>query len=384
MSAHTISDAPPATVRATKARPKVMFLGLRGIGTVQGGVEAHVTHLVRNLPYSRDEIVVIGREPYRPHDFDYDEHAHVIWLPTLRNRHLEAVLHSLIGTVYAAVRRPGVLHIHGIGPSIVVPLARLFGLRVVTTHHGNDYDREKWGDFARSVLRFGERLAVKQANACISISPVVTQDLKARYGERVAYIPNGVTPRAPVAPGPGLSAFGLVPGRYIVNVARLVPEKRQLDLIGAFERAAIPDLKLVLVGDADHASGFARSVRTRAEANPDIVMTGFMSGDPLAEIFCNAGLFVLPSAHEGLPLVLLEAMSYSLPVLVSDLPVYSAIGVSERHQFPLGDIESLAAGLRDAFARPATAVDWSAMLKNYEWPTIAHRTDQVYIKALKG
>lgn len=383
MAEDSLNGALSSDMRAAGKRPAVMFLGLRGIHSVQGGVETHVTHLVRNLPYAREDKVVIGRRPYRPVDFCGEEDAVVLWLPTFRNRHLEALIHSLVGTFYAAFRRPRILHIHGIGPGIVVPLARLFGLRVVTTHHGNDYDREKWGTFARSVLRYGERLAVNYANACISISPVVTNDLTTRYHKPVAYIPNGVPPRSSVPPSSQLHAMGLVHGRYIVNVARLVPEKRQIDLIDAFEHAAIPDIKLVFVGEADHASGYARAVRARAEANPNIIATGFMSGEPLAEIFCNAGLFVLPSAHEGLPLVLLEAMAYSLPLLVSDLPVYKAMGLSDSHQFPLGNIEALASRLRSIFATPSAPVDWQGMLRDYEWPTIARRTAEIYAQVLK-
>jgi glycosyltransferase involved in cell wall biosynthesis len=361
-------------------RPTVMFIGLRGIGDVQGGVETHVTELVRHLPYSADQIEVIGRSPYRCPDSD-ERLPRVRWLPTLRQPQLEALIHSVLSVGYAAWRRPRLLHIHGIGPSLVTPLAQLLGLRVVSTHHGNDYEREKWGALGRAMLRWGERQAMR-ANACISISPVVADQLRARYRRDIAFIPNGVSRRTPLPPGPTLAKLGLESGRFIVNVARFVPEKRQLDLIKAFERATIPNVKLVLVGSADHNSAYGREVLARADANPAIRMTGFLSGPPLAEVFSNAGLFALPSAHEGLPIALLEAMAYGRRVLVSDLPIYKAMGLPDVDTFPLGDINALAARLGSLFAEGNTEADWTALLENYHWGRIAHQTAAIYNRVL--
>lgn len=370
---------------ATVTRPKITFLGLRGIDGIQGGIEAHVAELVRNLPYRPGEMEVLARSCYRPADIVADDRRpHVRWLPTVKSQSLEALVHSFIGVLYAGLRRPELLHIHGIGPSVVVPLARLLGLRVVCTHHGDDYRREKWGFFARTVLRLGEHFAVRMSHACISISPIGARELAERYQREVAYIPNGVGDLQPRAPGRVLRQFGLEAKKYIVNVARLVPEKRQLDLIDAFEAADLGDVKLVLVGGADHLSDYSRQVQERAAANPRVVITGIQRGAELAEIFCNAGLFALPSAHEGLPIALLEAMFYDLPVLVSDLPVYSAMGLPADRIFPLGDIAELSKRLAAAFDGTQPAPDWSTMLASYTWSDIARETAAVYDRVLRG
>jgi glycosyltransferase involved in cell wall biosynthesis len=362
-----------------------MFLGLRGIGGIQGGVETHVTELVRNLPYAKEEMEVIGRTPYRRSDLPTDPALPPVhWLPTLRHQSLEAVIHSLIGVFYAAIRRPRLLHIHGIGPNIVTPLARLFGLRVVSTHHGDDYEREKWGPLARMILRQGERHTVLSAHACISISPVGAKTLRERYQRDVSFIPNGVAALSPVRPGTMMAEHGLEAGRYIVNVARLVPEKRQVDLIDAFEKAALPGVKLVLIGGADHETPYARTLRERTAANPMIDMTGHVSGAPLAELFSNAGLFVLPSTHEGLPIVLLEAMHYGRQVLVSDLPVYRAMGLPEDCIFPVGNVDALAERLRAAFVSPPEPIDWSHMLDRYRWRGVAEETAAIYDRLIGG
>lgn len=373
------------TRAAGATRPLVMFVGLRGIGHVQGGIETHVTHLVRHLPLPVRDMEVVGRTPYRVIEAHDPTLPAVRWLPTVRRQSVETVIHTLASVAYAAVRRPALLHIHGIGPNFVTPLARLLGLKVVATHHGADYNREKWDSLARRLLRWGEKQAVMRANACIAISPIDAEALRRRYGRDVAYIPNGVGTLPPAPPGATLAEHGLVPGRYIVNVARLVPEKRQLDLVEAFARADLPtDVRLLLIGGADHESAYVHRLRERAAEVPGIVMPGHVNGTPLAELFSNAGLFVLPSAHEGLPFALLEAMSYGRRLLLSNLPVYRAMGIPEACLFPVGDTRALTARLAAAFTEPTASVDWSVILADYRWAHVAERTAAVYARVLDG
>ncbi len=361
-------------------RPLVMILGLRGMEGVQGGVETHVTQLIQHLPIAAARIEVLGRTPYRPRGLVPDPALpRIRWLPTTRHPALEALVHSLLAVGYAAVRRPAMLHIHGIGPNLVTPLARLLGLRVVATHHGNDYDREKWGRFARAMLRRGERNAILHANATIAISPIGAQTLRERYHRDVAYIPNGVRPTAPVPAGETLARYGLASGRYVVNVARLVPEKRQSDLIEAFVAADLPnDVRLVLIGGADHEADYVQRVRALAGADPRVILAGHVSGAPLAELFSNAGLFALPSTHEGLPIALLEAMAYGLPLLLSDLPVYPAMALPAECLFPVGDVAALSRQLGACFAAPPGRVDWGPLLAFYNWERVGRETALIY------
>ncbi|MES3085068.1 glycosyltransferase family 4 protein [Sphingomonas faeni] len=356
-----------------------MFLGLRGIGGVQGGVETHVQELVRNLPYPLERLEVIGRRPYRAMA-DADSSLPIVrWLPAWRHSLLETLPHTLLGICYAAFRRPALLHIHGIGPSIAARLARLAGLRVVSTHHGEDYNREKWGKFAQRILRFGEMEAVLQTDACISVSPTVAQALQDRYNRPVDFIPNGVNPLPYTSTAMTLEQWDLKPNRYILNVARMVPEKRQLDLISAFVQADLRGIKLVLCGGADHDSSYAQSVVEKASQHENIILTSHQTGNTLHELFWNAGLFVLPSTHEGLPIVLLEAMSCNLRIVVSDLPVYTAMNIPVDCMFPRGDVPALADHLRKAFASNfSLGHNWNVFLDDYKWTNIARRTASIY------
>lgn len=361
----------------------VMFLGLRGFPRVQGGVETHAEHLCPLLAELGCEVTAIVRSPYMPAEKG-DGWRGVrflrVWAP--KSKGLEAIVHSFLGVLAAAWRRPDILHIQAIGPALMTPLARLLGLKVVVTHHGPDYDRQKWGGFAKWALRTGERFGMRRSNARIVISRVIRDLVHEKHGVESTLIPNGVVlPDLPEGRAT-LDAFGLAPGRYAVLVSRLVPEKRHLDLIEAFRRAALPGWKLAIVGASDHPDAYVQSVLDAARATPGVVCTGFQSGKNLAELFGHAGLFVLPSSHEGLPIALLEALSYGLPVIASDIPANLEVGLSARHYFPLGDVEALTARLREFAARPLTAeareVRRAWVAAGYDWRRIAEQTLDVY------
>lgn len=367
---------------------RVMFLGLRGFPQVQGGVETHAERLCPLLVELGCEVEVIVRSPYMPAEKG-DGWRGVrfvrVWSP--KSKGLEAILHTFLGVLVAAVRRPDVLHIQAIGPALMTPLARLCGLRVVVTHHGPDYDRQKWGRFAKWALRTGERWGMRWSNARIVISRVIRNLIGEKHCVESALIPNGVV--LPVLPlGRGvLDAFGLEPGRYVVLVSRLVPEKRHLDLIEAFRQAALPCWKLAIVGASDHPDAYVQSVLDEAKATPGVVCTGFQSGAKLAELFGQAGMFVLPSSHEGLPIAMLEALSYGLPVVASDIPANLEVGLPPEHYFPLGDVAALAQRLRECAARPLTTGDREARRlwvgERYDWRAIARQTLDVYLAVLR-
>ncbi len=362
----------------------VMVLGLRGFPDVQGGVERHAEQLYPLMARLGCEVEVLVRSPHHPPGKPLHWNGvrfRRLWSP--RANGFEALIHSFLATLYAVVRRPDVLHIHAVGPALLAPLARMLGLRVVVTHHGADYDREKWGRLARWVLRTGERWGMGFAHERIVISEVIRRHVAARYGRDSVVIPNGV--HIPPSPGSAgaLCRFALAPGRYVLQVSRLVPEKRQLDLIHAFAEARIADWKLVLVGGIAQPDAYAREVIALAERTPGVVLTGFQSGSDLQQLYAHAGLFVLPSSHEGLPIALLEALSFGLPVLASDIPANLDVGLPSGSYFPLGDVAALAKTMRARAASCPLADEerrriraWVA--ERFDWNDIARRTLEVY------
>lgn len=369
---------------------KIMWLGLRGFPGIQGGVETHGEKLCPLLAELGCDMHVIVRSPYQDPDAGDVWHGvrfHRIWAP--RSKSLEAIVHSTLGVLYAGlVDRPDVLHIQAIGPALVTPLARILGLKVVVTHHGPDYDRQKWGRIAKFSLRLGERLGMTWSHARIVISRVIGHAVQAKYGRDSVLIHNGATlPDRPNSTA-SLDAFGLTASKYVLLVSRLVPEKRHMDLIEAFRRAALPGWKLVLVGASDHPDDYTRAVLAAAETTRDIVCTGFQTGTGLAELYTHAGLFVLPSSHEGLPIALLEALSYGLPAVASDIPANLEVELPSDHYFPLGDVDSLSERLRTFAALPASADEQAArrawVAERYDWNRIAEQTAGVYREVMSA
>jgi glycosyltransferase involved in cell wall biosynthesis len=305
-----------------------------------------------------------------------------IWAP--KTSGFETVIHSFLGVLYAALVRPDILHIHAVGPAIVTPLARLFGLRVVVTNHGPDYDRDKWGSFAKWVLRTGESLGMRTANARIAISRVIEQLVQTKYGRESDVIPNGAVPVTLQSDSTEIERFGLERGRYFLQVGRIVAEKRQLDLIQAYAQARPAGWRLVLVGSG--LGEYSEKVQVAAKQH-NVVLAGFQRGAALGQFYTHAGAFVLPSSHEGLPIALLEALTYGLPVLASAIPANLEIGLPASSYFPVGDINALAASL-SRFAQ--SPVDEGArqsrrrwVTEHYDWSRIAQQTYALYGRVIR-
>lgn len=368
---------------------RVMMLGLRAFPDVQGGVESHTENLCPILSSLGCDMEVVVRSAFASRDRAREWRGVRfirVWAP--KSKSLEAIIHSLLGVCVAIWRRPDVLHIQAIGPSIVTPIARLFGLNVVVTHHGPDYDREKWGRLAKAVLRFAEAMGMRFASSRIAISQVIGGIIKDKYGLDSELIPNGINCPPISSTDDALKKFGLMRGKYVLSVGRIVPEKRQIDLISAFAAAALPGWKLAIVGASDHPDAYSRSVTSLANSTPSVVATGFQSGRTLAELYAHAGIFVLPSSHEGLPIVLLEALSLGLPVIASAIPANLEVGLNSTNYYPVGNIEELKIRLQHFAQATPSAQDRETqrefIARRYNWHSVASCTYSVYLSVLAG
>ena len=378
---------------------KIAVLGTRGFPGVQGGVEAHCQNLYPRLVKLGCEVTVFAREPYLKKgdspqmagtvSFFY-QGVKIVPLACPKQKFLEAFVHTFRGVFAARRMKPDILHIHAVGPALMVPLAKMLGMRVVMTHHGPDYERAKWNWAAKMILRQGERNGVGSANAVICVSEAVAGGLRARFKREIIAIPNGVEVPRPVATDMALKRFGVEDGKYVLAVGRFVPEKGFGDLIRAFGIASgalrprndTEGRKLVIVGDADHEDKYSRGLKEAAAKNPNIVLTGYLSGMPLQELYSHAGIFVLPSYYEGLPIVLLEAMSYGLSCIASDIPANREVGLPEERFFRAGEVEALAAKISEYARKPISEEEKRAQIKRiaekYDWDKIARQTLEVY------
>ncbi|MDP8235270.1 MAG: glycosyltransferase family 4 protein [Candidatus Erginobacter occultus] len=365
---------------------KVFVLGTRGFPGVQGGVEKHCEELYPRLVRQAAEITVFTRTPYIPRRerrkrWEGIRFIH-LWSP--KTKSLEAITHTLIGVVIARYCSPDILHVHAVGPSICIPLAKVLGLKVVMTHHGPDYEREKWGRAAKAVLKLGEYLGTRFADRIIAISRGIAGSLekRVRANERVFYIPNGVRIPEVLPAGETLRRLRLEPRGYVFTACRFVPEKGLHDLIRAYQKIKNPEFKLVIAGDADHENDYSRMIKQLARESSGVVLSGAISGMPLRELFSQAGLFVLASYYEGLPIALLEALSYGLPVLASDIPQNREIPLPEFRYFEPGNSEVLASKMVKLFeagidqAEEVRQKDY--LTANHNWDILARETYQVY------
>ena len=371
---------------------RICVIGLRGVPGVPGGIETHVEQLVPGLAERGADVHVYARQNYVAGEVPYvwrGVTVHPTWAPS--NMRLEAIVHTLLALFKARRLKPDIVHIHAVGPSLVAPLARLMGMNVVFTHHGYDYDREKWNTLEKKVLRLGEWAGMRFAHGRIVVAKHIADAMQAKFNRNVHFIPNGVQIDIEAADDTVLDEFGLTKGRYVLLVARLVVEKRQMDLIEAFLHADMPDTKLVLVGGGDARSDYAEKLRARAKSHSNIVLTGSQSGARLGGLFANAGLFVLPSSHEGMPIALLEALAYGLPILASNIEANLALELDAESYFPLGDVPALSQAMQKKLSdrkMPSHAsVDvgemGSKIMARYNWTTICEQTASLYLSVLK-
>jgi glycosyltransferase involved in cell wall biosynthesis len=362
---------------------RIAVLGTRGFPNVQGGIERHCEELYPRLVSLGCIVTVFGRKGYVPDMFYEFKGVQVVPLWTVKKKSIEAIVHTFYGLVLIAVRRNkfDIVHIHGIGPALVVPLARLFGLKVVVTNHGSDYERAKWGTTARLFLRTGELLGTRFASAVIAVSKQIKNMLEVKYRRSVVYIPNGVTIRKQVPNNTIKKKYALEPGKYLLAVGRLVPEKGFHDLVEAYAGVE-SDWKLVIAGGADHEDNYSSMLRDQSSRDPRIVMTGFITGDLLAEIYSHAGLLILPSYHEGLSITILEAMSYNLPILASEIPANRELLADENVLFKPGDIDVLRKKIKEFISgdnrKGISMVFQERINTEFNWNTIAQETKGLY------
>ena len=292
---------------------------------------------------------------------------------------------SVTGAVAAAFGKYDVVHFHAEGPCAMLWLPKLFGKRCVATVHGLDHQRAKWGFFARNYIMMGERCAVRRADEIIVLSQGVQQYFKDTYNRETVWIPNGVT-RPEIREAREITErYGLKKDQYILFLGRLVPEKGLTYLIDAFEKVHT-DNKLVIAGGSSDSDVFATALRERAQMEDNrILFTGFVQGNLLEELYSNAYFYVLPSDLEGMPLSLLEAMSYGNCCVTSDIEECAAVTEEYGLTFPKGNVEALAKLLQKLCDEPETVAAYKAKAADYitgkyNWDDVTERTLESYEK----
>lgn len=372
----------------------IAMVGLRGIGpNVSGGVERHVEEIAVRMAGRGHKVTVFGRSAY-VHEKESDYRGvRLVRLPAFHSKHLETITNTVASLPFLG-RDYDIAHFHATGTSLLSFVPRLLGGKVVATVHGLDYQRAKWGRFARAALYAGAWSAGRFPNRTIVVSRKLRRFYRERFHRDAHYIPNGVN--APVKRRLDALAgrFGLEKDGYLLSLGRLTPEKGVHHLVAAF-RGLDTRLKLVVAGDQLLGDDYLRSLRELAAGDERILFTGALYGEEKDEAFSNAFAFVLPSELEGMPIVMLEAMSYGCPVLSSDIEECAEVweaaerekGVRLCRSFHNKDVPDLLRALRELLVdEDRTAMGEQAMdyvLARYDWDGIVDETLGVYQSALE-
>lgn len=370
------------SVGASPRRLRVAFIGGRGVISKYSGIETYYEEVGKRLAQMGHEVTVYCRTYFTPPGVPHNG-MRLVRLPTIRSKHLETVLHTLLSTAHAITRRYDVIHYHALGPALFSCLPRLWGAKTAVTVQGLDWQRKKWGRLASAVLRLGERASFWLPNGTMVVSKALRQRYRETHGTDTFYVPNGGVIRERREPCEILK-WGLEPDRYILFLGRFSPEKGCHLLVQAFEQIET-DVKLVMAGASSYCDDYSRELRTHA--NDKIRMLDWVSGETLHELLTNAMVFVLPSDLEGLSLALLDAMGAGLCVLTSDVPENREVVDDAGFTFQRGSAADLADRLRFLIANQAVREAAGKVAKRriqeqYQWQKIAEDIEIAYLDIL--
>jgi len=371
---------------------KIAMIGQKGIPATYGGIERHVEELSARLVGLGHDVTVYCRPHYTKSGGTY-RGVRLAHTPSINTKHLDAISHTCVSTLAAVAAGADIIHYHALGPSVMSFIPAGLGRKIVATVHGLDWQRDKWGRASKAFLKLGEWCSARFPNRTIVVSKTLKKYYDGKYGMESVYIPNGIQPPAMRPAAVIREKFGLESGGYFLFVGRLVPEKGCDSLVEAF-RGVDTDKKLVIAGGSSHSDEYEESLKSAAKADPRIIFTGYVYGETLEELYGNAFLYVQPSLIEGLPIALLEALSYGKPALISDIPenvevVDGLAGIDlSKFTFRAGDSADLRARLTGLLACgiPDGAGDTlrGHVFANYDWDDIARSTAKVYEEVSGG
>lgn len=367
---------------------KVAMIGHKRIPSREGGVEVVVEELSKRLVKHGHAVEAYNRKgkPMAMHcqpqysDSCY-EGIRIKTIRTINKKSLDAFLYSFIATIRALFGKYDVIHYHAEGPCAMLILPHLFKIRTIATIHGLDWQRAKWGGFATKYLLFGEKIAAKYADEIIVLSKNVQAYFRNTYQRDTHYIPNGVMVPQPHGAELIKQKYGLIKNNYFLFLARIVPEKGLHYLLEAYQ-GLDTTIKLVIAGGSSHSDEYVEKIKSLAEQDDRIIMTGFVQGKELEELYSNCRAYILPSDIEGMPLSLLEAMSYGRKCIVSSIEENLEVLQSCGYVFERGNVKELQKQLQIVLEEeecedPGHYPNYD--LSRFNWDHITERHIQLYL-----
>lgn len=374
---------------------KVAMIGHKRIPSREGGVEIVVEELSTRMVKKGIEVTCYNRKG--KHALDKSQKVNYIKeyqgvklksVLTIDVKGLAAMTSSFFGAIKILFSKNNIVHFHAEGPCAMIPIIKFFSKKkIIVTIHGLDWQRAKWGGFATKYIKFGEKMAAKYADEIIVLSENVKKYFKDNYNRETNFIPNGVNKPEIKDANIIKDKFNLAKDSYILFLGRLVPEKGIHYLIEAYNKINT-DKKLVIAGGSSDTDMYFNELKEKSKDNKNIIFTGFVQGEELEELYSNAYIYVLPSDLEGMPLSLLEAMSYKNCCLTSDIPECKTVMDNNGVTFKKSDVNDLKEKLQylvdnvDKVNKyKSEAQDY--ILKKYNWDDVVDKTIELYKKEKK-
>lgn len=360
---------------------KIAMLGNKRVPSREGGVEIHVEETATRLAAMGNDVTVYNRRKKGFPVLHEYRGVKIVNIPTINRKSLDAVIYSFLATIHSLFGHYDVIHYHAVGPSVMLMIPHLFGIKTVATVHGLNWKSAKWGKFAKWYMKLGEKVIAKDADEIIVLSRNVQRYFKDKYRRDTQYITNGVNRPQLRKANIITKKYDLYRDGYLLFLARLVPEKGLHYLLKAFSQVKT-EKKLVIAGEGTFTDDYVEKIKKMAEKDCRVIMTGFVQGDELDELYSNAFLYVLPSDSEGMPIGLLEAMSYGCPCLVSDIPENREVVEKAGFTFAKGNVDDLkmkiSALLQDDSLKNVGQNARKAVLKKYNWDNVVTGIADVY------
>lgn len=375
---------------------KIAMLGHKRIPSREGGVEIVVEELATRMVEKKNEVVVYNRKGKNVQDKNADKDkkklkeykgVKIKTIPTINKKGIDALLYSFFASITVAFKKYDVIHYHAEGSCAMLWIPKIFRKKIVVTIHGLDWQRSKWGGFATKYIKFGEKMAAKYAEKIIVLSKGVQKYFKDTYNRDTVFIPNGVNKPEIRKSNIIKEKYGLDKNDYILFLARIVPEKGLHYLIEAFKQLNT-NKKLVIAGGASHTNEYLEKIKEMVKDDKRIIMTGFVQGQELEELYSNCYLYCLPSDIEGMPLSLLEAMSYDNKCLVSNIEENTQVVEDKAITFEKGNVQDLKEKLEnmlnsnDLLEKREEISDY--ILQKYNWNDVTNKTIEIYESVAKG
>lgn len=370
---------------------KIAMIGHKRIPSREGGIEIVVAELSSRLVKRGHRVVAYNRMGHhisgKEYEIEKTKKYNGVLLKTVftfENKALNAIVYSFLACLKASMTKCDAVHIHAEGPASMSFIPKLFHKRVIVTIHGLDWQRAKWGGFAARFLKLGEKTAVKYADEIIVLSKNTKKYFSDTYGRETVYIPNGISAPSVRSDNEIKKLFNLRKNGYILFLGRIVPEKGVHYLIEAF-KALATDKKLVIAGGSSHTDEYINKLKTLAKDDGRIIFTDFVQGEILDELYSNAYVYCLPSDLEGMPISLLEAMSYGNCCLTSDICECTEVCENRAVYFQKGNIEDLKSKLEflidnEAYTEEMRKASREFILNKYNWDNVVNETEKLYKK----